>query len=128
MATGFAGGTRQSCLRLAAGPGTDEWQVQAERVSNGERHMLAQGETGYYVPTGHLVYAQTATGTLVAVPFDLTRPSGPSCRACPRCPWRPVRWGEVPSSGLSGNGMLAYVAGRTDFEDRTLVWVDQQGR
>ncbi len=48
-------------------------QVQVQRVSSGERRMVAQGDTGYYVPTGHLVYVQAATGTLVAVPFDLTR-------------------------------------------------------
>jgi len=55
------------------GPGSDEWQVQVQRVSNGERRMLAQGGTGYYVPTGHLVYVQIATGSLVAVAFDLMR-------------------------------------------------------
>ena len=37
------------------GPGTDEWQVHVQRVSTCERRMFTQGETGYYVPTGHLV-------------------------------------------------------------------------
>ena len=50
--------------------------------------------TGYYVPTGHLVYVQTATGTLVAVPFDPDAPSGRSCRACRRCRGNPVGWGR----------------------------------
>jgi serine/threonine-protein kinase len=109
------------------GPGTDEWQVQVQRVSNGERHMLAQGETGYYVPTGHLVYAQTATGTLVAVPFDLTRLQVRAAAPVPVAQGV-LSGGEGAHYGLSGNGMLAYVAGRTDFEDRTLVWVDRQGK
>ena len=109
------------------GPGSDEWQVQVQRVSSGERRMLAQGDTGYYVPTGHLVYVQTATGTLVAVPFDLTRLQVGAAA--------PVAVAEGILSGgegahytLSGNGLLAYVAGRSDFDDRTLVWVDRQGK
>jgi hypothetical protein len=54
------------------GPGSDELQVQVQRVSSGERRLLARGESGAYLPTGHLVYVHAATGTLVAVPFDLT--------------------------------------------------------
>ena len=67
------------------GPGSDEWDVQVQRVSSGERHMLAHGGPGHYVPTGHLVYMQLATGTLVAVPFD---PG--ACRSAPPRPW-PLR-------------------------------------
>ena len=109
------------------GPGSDERQVQVQRVSSGERRMLAQGDTGYYVPTGHLVYVQTATGTLVAVPFDLTRLQVGAAA--------PVTVAEGILSGgegahytFSGNGLLAYVAGRADFDDRTLVWVDRNGK
>ena len=87
---------RRSCREEQAvlftsrtGPGTDEWHVQVQRVSNGERRMLAQGGTGYYVPTGHLVYVQVATGTLVAMPFDLQhfRSEPPRLSPLPRESW-----------------------------------------
>jgi Tol biopolymer transport system component len=109
------------------GPGSDERQVQVQRVSNGERRMLAQGDTGSYVPTGHLVYVQPATGMLVAVTFDVTRlqvgASAPVAVAQGILPG-----GEGAHYTVSGNGLLAYVAGRSDFDDRTLVWVDRTGK
>ena len=36
--------------------------------------------------------------------------------------------GEGAHYTWSDNGLLAYVAGRADFEDRTLVWVDRHGK
>ena len=94
------------------GPGSDEWQVQVQRVSDGERRMLVAGRiTGYYVPTGHLVYVQTATGTLVAVPFDLTRLQVGAAAPVTVAEGILVG-GEGAHYTLSGNGLLAYVAGR----------------
>jgi hypothetical protein len=109
------------------GPGADEHQVQVQRVSGGERRVLAHGDTGYYVPTGHLVSVQTATRTLVAVPFDprqLRVGAG-----APVAVAQGIRAGigEGPHYTFSGTGLLAYVAGRADV-DRTLVWVDRRGR
>jgi serine/threonine protein kinase len=109
------------------GPGTDEWQIQVQRVSTGERRTLGQGESAHYVPTGHLVYIQTATGSLVATPFDLSR-----LEVSATSPVVVVdgvlSGGEGAHYTLSDNGMLVYVAGRADFDDRTLVWVDRSGK
>ena len=71
------------------GPGSDEWDMQVQRVSSGERHMLVHGGPGHYVPTGHLVYVQLATGTLVAVPFDPNAPAGRRHHARSRCGGNP---------------------------------------
>jgi len=120
-------GGRAVLFTSRTGPGTDEWQVQVQRLSSGERRVLAQGETGSYVPTGHLVYVQTATGTLVAVPFDLTSLQVQATAPVPVAEGI-LSGGEGAHYALSANGMLAYVAGRTDFDDRTLVWVDRHGK
>ena len=109
------------------GPGSDERQVQVQRVSSGERRMLVQGESGYYVPTGHLVYVQTTTGTLVAVPFDLTHLQVGATAPVAAAEGILVG-GEGAHYTWSGNGLLAYVAGRAEFDDRTLVWVDRNGQ
>lgn len=110
------------------GPGVDEHQVQVQRVSDGERRILVrQGESGAYIPTGHLVYVRSVTGTLVAVPFDLTR-----LRIGPAAPVTVAEGILVGGEGAhytwSDNGLLAYVAGRGNYEDRTLVWVDRTGK
>ena len=75
------------------GPGADEHQVQVQRVSSGERRMLAQGESGYYVPTGHLVYVQSSDRDAGGGAIRSDAPSGRSRRACrplPRESW----WAE----------------------------------
>jgi serine/threonine-protein kinase len=108
------------------GPGSDEWHVQVQRVSNGERRMLAQGGTGYYVPTGHLVYVEIATGTLVAVAFDLVRlqvGTAPPVAVAQRV----LATGEGAQYTFSDHGWLAYVASPPNSDDRTLVWVDRKG-
>ena len=92
------------------GPGSDEWDVQVQRVSSGERHMVVHGGPGHYVPTGHLVYMQLATGTLVAVPFD------PAHLQVGATPPVAVAEGILTREGahytVSGNGLLAYVPAR----------------
>jgi eukaryotic-like serine/threonine-protein kinase len=78
------------------------------------------------VPTGHLVYMQLATGTLVAVPFDLAH------LQVGATPPVAVAEGILTKEGshysVSGNGLLAYVPRGFNVDDRTLVWVDRQGR
>jgi hypothetical protein len=92
-----------------------------------ERHTLAQGGTGYYVPTGHLVYVQVATGTLMAMPFDLQRLQVGA--ATPVAVAQGIlAEGEGAHYSVSSNGLLAYVSGRSSLDDRTLVWVDRKGK
>jgi serine/threonine-protein kinase len=108
------------------GPGSDERQVQVQHVSSGERRTLVRGDTGAYVPTGHLVYVQTATGTLVAVPFDLTRLQVGA--TAPVAVAEGILGPEGAHYTSSDNGLLAYVVGPSDFAARTLVWVDRNGK
>ena len=57
--------------------GWNEAQVVAQSLQTGKRRVLIQGgASGRYVPSGHLMYLRT--GTLMAVPFDVTtlKPSG----------------------------------------------------
>ena len=109
------------------GPGFAERQVQLQRVSSGERRILTQGDTGYFVPTGHLVYARPETGALLAVPFDLKRLKVGTVA--------PVTIAEGILTGpegahyaFSSDGLLAYVTGIDNFDDRTLIWVDRSGK
>ena len=109
------------------GPGADEHQVQVQRVPNGERRILAQGESGSYIPSGHLVYVRSTTGTLVAVPFDLTNLQVGA--AAPAAVAEGILvGGEGAHYTSSDSGLLAYVAGGSHYEDRTLVWVDRNGK
>ena len=111
------------------GPGADERQVQLQRVSRGERRVLVHGDTGYYVPTGHLVYAQPATGTLMAQEFDLEHlqlGAGSPVAIAEGV----LIGGEGAHYAFSRNGLLAYVEGpsRSAAPDRTLMWVDRRGK
>jgi serine/threonine-protein kinase len=109
------------------GPGFDERQVQLQRVSSGERRIIVHGDTGYYVSTGHLVYVQPETGALLALPFDVTRMEVGTAA--------PVTIADGILSGpegahyaFSGDGLLAYVGGLDNVDDRTPIWVDRSGK
>jgi len=89
------------------------------------RTVLEGGSYARYVPTGHLVYAQS--GTLMAAPFDLER-----CEVGE--PRRPVveNLNEHLQSGyaafaFSQDGMLYYVKGGEWLARHRFVWVNRQG-
>ena len=102
-------------------------QIVVHSLETGERKVLIEGgRDARYVPTGHLVYV--LEGTLLAVPFDLEKlevTGGPITMA----------EGVMTALGRSGaahfsvsdTGALVYVTG-SDPRDRTLVWVDRDGR
>jgi serine/threonine-protein kinase len=84
------------------------------------------GEGARYLPTGHLVYAQS--GGLVSVAFDpataaLDRPAVPLLD-------RPEtsRFGGAYFAVASSAGTLAYVPAATTVDERTLLRVDRDGR
>ena len=88
--------------------------------------MLENGRHPHHLPTGHLLYELTQTGTLMAVLFDLERLelSGDPV---------PVFDGVRSASGqgtadysISNDGTLVYVPSTGGFT-RTLVWVDREG-
>ena len=103
-------------------------QIVAQSLETGERYVLVDGGTdARYLPTGHLVYTQG--GTLFAVPFDVARlevTGGPVSLV-----------DGVEGHGVSGaaqfsvsrTGSLVYMPGTTSgAAQRTLVWVDREGR
>ena len=111
------------------GPGWGEKQVQLQRLGDGERRVLVQaGHTGFYVPTGHLVYYQSGQGTLMAVPFSLSdlQVSG----STPVVVAEGVRESsEGAQYTFSENGSLAYVPGDShEMYERVFVTVDRTGK
>ena len=95
-----------------------EGSLMALEVSTGRRRTILPGVTrARYLPTGHLVY--TAGGALYAVRFD-----GGSLDVLGDAV--PVIRDVLDADfAVSDEGTLAYVAGS---QERTLVWVDRQGR
>jgi eukaryotic-like serine/threonine-protein kinase len=104
-------------------------QIVVQSLDTGVRRVVVEaGSDAHYVPTGHVVYA--LAGTLLAVPFDavaLTPKGGPI----------PL----VDDVAMSQDGVMAYFAVSNEGtlvyvprdavgaqQDRTLVWVDRQGR
>ena len=110
------------------GPGWDESQIEVQALGGGERRALIQGDYGYYVPTGHLVYSRRGTGTLMAVPFNLARLEVAGSA--------PVAVADSVSEGangathysFSGHGLLAYVPGTSRPSESRMVWVDRNGK
>ena len=103
-------------------------QVAVLDLATGTHSVLVRGGShGHYVTSGHLVY--TAEGTLRAVPFDLTRleTRGTPVTVLPRLVTTPRGSGDFV---VAADGTLAYVdaPGATAAAERTLVWVDRQGR
>jgi eukaryotic-like serine/threonine-protein kinase len=90
-----------------------------------QRELLPDGKSPRYVPTGHLVYVQTATGTLMAVPFDLAKMEVTGAAV-------PVVEGVMQANrgvdySISDNGSLAYLPGAAG-QQTLLVWVDRKGK
>jgi eukaryotic-like serine/threonine-protein kinase len=121
-------GGRAILFTLARRSDWDTAQIVVQSLDTGRRHVVvARGTDARYVPTGHLVYA--LGGTVFAVAFDVTTLA--------------VTGGAVPlvedvaqqnvaaHFAISSQGALVYVprdAVRGARPQRTLVWVDRQGR
>ena len=113
---------------LGYGRNWHDARIVAQSLESGERKVLIQGgRDARYVATGHLVYV--LDGTLLAVPFDadsLEVTGGPV----------PMAEGVMTGGGFAGTaqfavsdaGSLVYYSGRRYLTERTLVWVDRQGR
>jgi dipeptidyl aminopeptidase/acylaminoacyl peptidase len=101
-------------------PGSGEWRV-----------LFTGGAAARYVPTGHLVYAEMATGEarprLLARPFNLT--SG-SVGASPASVLDPPGLAG-PNFAISGGGTLAYIASGSPawagLNEGRLVWLGGEG-
>ena len=109
--------------------GIDAAQVAVlDRQTGVQTVVVRGGSHAHYVGSGHLVYA--AANTLRAVAFD---PVTLETRGTP-VPVVPdvVTMGVAPGGGVdavvAADGTLAYVRGVGGVGQRTLVWVDRQGR
>jgi serine/threonine protein kinase len=101
------------------------YKIMVQSLKSGDRKELFEGDSAQYLPTGHIVYA--LENNLFAIPFDLDRleaAGGPV----------PIVEGVfrqiAPQYALSESGTLVYVPGTMGaaIPQRTLVWVDRQGK
>jgi serine/threonine-protein kinase len=103
--------------------GLDAAQVAVLDLMTRAYKVLVQGGSdAHYVPSGHLVYAAGAAGTLSAIPFDLARLEtyGTPATIGPRLASR--------GFDVAPDGTLVYVEAPDQAPANTLVWVDRQGR
>ena len=102
-------------------------RVELQVLGTTERKILVQGGFGArYSPSGHIVYANA--GTLYAVPFDV---NGLETTGLPIKVVDGVQMSTNTGSAyfdVSAAGALAYVPGVAEGGQRTLVWVDRQGK
>ena len=101
-------------------------EIAVQRFSEEEHRVLLKGTSGRYVPTGHLVFAREAT--LWTAPFDadsldVTGPASPVLEGV-----RMTVGGGAAQFTFSRDGSLAYVPGGGTAAERSLVWVDREGR
>jgi serine/threonine-protein kinase len=108
--------------------GLDAAQVAVLDLQASARKVLMRGGShAHYVPSGHLVYA--AAGTLRAVAFDVGRLETRGTPV-PVIPDVLMTANGGVDAVVAGDGTLAYVSGRGAGigTQRTLVWVDRQGK
>jgi len=92
-----------------------------------QKVVLENAREARYLSTGHLVYEQSGTGNLMAVPFDLaalevTGESVPVVQGVRLTP------GGFVDYSISDNGTLVYVPDLGASQYRySLVWVDRSG-
>jgi DNA-binding winged helix-turn-helix (wHTH) protein len=103
----------------------DRQIMSFDLLSKQSRELVAQGMGARVVPSGHLVYY--SNGQLFAAPFDAGRAAitGP-----PRAVVAGVRsagWSGADAA-VSDTGTAVYVPQPRAIGDRTLVWVDMNGR
>jgi eukaryotic-like serine/threonine-protein kinase len=122
-------GGRAILFTLARPGDWDTAQIVVQSLDSSSRHVvLDRGADAYYVPTGHLIYA--LSGTLLAVPFDLAMLAVTGA-AVPLVD-DVAQQGVTAHFAISREGALVYVPsdaiGGSRQAQRTLVWVDRQGR
>ena len=102
-------------------------QITVLSLETGEQKtVLEGGSQPHYAPTGHLVYTEAGTGTLMGVPFDLERRE---VMGQPVPILEGVRggFGGFADYALSSEGTLVYVPDFVGQAQRSLVWVDRKG-
>jgi serine/threonine-protein kinase len=121
----FLPGSRAVLFTIAGGNAT---QIAVLDLKKGAyRVLVANGQDGRYVPTGHLAYIRG--GTLFAAPFDLDRltltgPEAPVIEAVSTN-------GASSATGeyaFSATGLLVYMEGSGQGSGTIMGWVDRQGQ
>ena len=89
------------------------------------KHLIRGGSHPRYVRTGHIVYGMS--GTLWAIAFDLGRLE---IRGDPVPVVRGVatKRSGAASFGVAANGSLVYLTSGAPGGERTLAWIDREGR
>jgi len=104
------------------------FQTALLSLETGERKVvLENARQARYLSTGHLVYEQSATGNLMAVPFDLAalKVTGDSVPVVQGVRHSPTSYVDY---AVSDNGTLVYVPGGiTTLHQHSLMWVDRDG-
>jgi serine/threonine-protein kinase len=105
----------------------DDARIDAFDLATRQRKTIVQGGTNpRYSPSGHIVYARA--GSLYAVPFDTARLE---TKGMPVKVLEGVLMSINIGSAyfdISPAGDLAYAEGPTEHGERTLQWVDRQGK
>ena len=124
----FLPGGENLLFTVAEGDGS-QYNLRMMSLETGEqRTVLENARQAQYLPTGHLIYEQPATGNLMVVPFD---PTGVEVAGAPVLVAQQVR--NNPSGyadfTISENGTLVYVPGSGSAPHaHRLVWVDRDGK
>jgi serine/threonine-protein kinase len=88
--------------------------------------LIRGGSNARYVSSGHLVYA--AAGRLHAVAFDLGRLALVGTPVMIQPEVLPMPTQTDTSWAVAADGTLVYASGDGPIVERSLVWVDRQGR
>jgi Tol biopolymer transport system component len=109
--------------------GIDAAQIVVQSIGGDDRTVVVEGgSAARYLPTGHLVYAQGTA--LFAIPFD---PQARTVRGGPVQMVEGLRRSANGSSdtayfAVSETGTLVTVPNNPNAGERTLTWVDREGR
>jgi len=121
-------GERHVLFTLGDGRNWDDAQIVVHSFETGKRKVLTErGRDARYVPTGHILYV--LNGTLLAAPFDVDKleVTGGSIALAEGVMTSFANLTGAAQFSVSDTGSLVYVSGG-DPVDRTLVWVDRDGR
>ena len=101
-------------------------QIAVVSLETGDRTTLTGGTQPRYAPTGHILFARQ--NSLWRVPFDadtlaLTGPAAPVLE-----PLQVNNGGGAALFTVAHNGSLMYSVDQGSGADRSLIWVDREGR
>ena len=105
----------------------DDARIDLCALDAKKRKTLVQGGfSPRYSPSGHIVYAHG--GSLFAVPFDVNglEVTGPPVKVVDGV-FMSTNSGSAHFD-ISRTGSLAYAVGKAEGGERTLVWVDREGK